>query len=108
MIAAFPDKDGFSVRNLEYMKKWYLFYCEHFAKSHQLGSHFSLPKEFSLVPWRHHVHIAYKCKSIEEAMFYIYQTIEQNISDNLYAKQGKVAEYQLQEIVDKTTIENSL
>ena len=50
-------------------------------------------------------------------MFYIYQTIEQNwsrkelednISDNLYAKQGKVAEYQLQEIVDKTTIENSL
>ena len=58
--------------------------------------------------WRHHVHIAYKCKSIEEAMFYIYQTIEQNISDNLYAKQGKVAEYQLQEIVDKTTIENSL
>lgn len=96
--AEFPDKDGFSVRNLEYMKKWYLFYREHFAKSHQVGSHFTLPKEFSLVPWRHHVHIAYKCKSFEEAMFYIHQTIEQNwsrkelednISDNLYIKQGK-------------------
>ena len=109
--AAFPDKDGFSVRNLEYMKKWYLFYCEHFAKSHQLGSHFSLPKEFSLVPWRHHVHIAYKCKSIEEAMFYIYQTIEQNwsrkelednISDNLYAKQGKSLTKRLLKIHFKT------
>ena len=75
-----------------------MFYREHFAKSHQVCSHFSLPKEFSLVPWRHHVHIAYKCKSVEEAMFYIHQTIEQNwsrkelednISDNLYVKQGK-------------------
>ena len=96
--AAFPDKDGFSVRNLEYMKKWYLFYYEYFAKSHQVGSHFTLPKEFSLVPWRHHVHIAYKCKSVEEAMFYIHHTIEQNwsrkelednITDSLFTKKGK-------------------
>lgn len=95
--SAFPCKDGFSVRNLEYMKKWYLFYYKHFTKSNQAGAIFSLPKEFSLVPWRHHVHIVYKCNHLEEALFYINKTIEHNwsrrelednIADNLYIKQG--------------------
>ncbi len=96
--AAFPCKEGFSVRNLEYMRKLYLFYHVHFSKSNQVGAIFTLPKEFSLVPWRHHVHIIYKCKTVEEALFYIHKTIEQNwsrselednVSDNLYKKQGK-------------------
>ncbi len=96
--SAFPDKDGFSVRNLEYMKRWYLFYSEYFTKTNQVGAIFSLPDDFAMIPWRHHVHIAYKCTSVEEAMFYIHQTIERNwsrrelednIADNLYSKQGK-------------------
>lgn len=96
--AAFPCKEGFSVRNLEYMRKLYLFYHVHFSKSNQVGAIFTLPEEFSLVPWRYHVHIIYKCKTVEEALFYIHKTIEQNwsrselednVSDNLYKKQGK-------------------
>ena len=108
--AAFPNKDGFSVRNLEYMKKWYLFYNKHFTesqqagaildegKTNQVGAISSLPKEFAFVPWRHHVHIVYKCKTIEEALFYIHKTVEgnwsrreleDNVADNLYGKRGK-------------------
>ena len=32
----FPDSEGFSVRNLWYMKQWYLFYNKDDIKMHQL------------------------------------------------------------------------
>ena len=125
----FPDADGFSVRNLWYMKKWYSFYVEQSSspilqqsvselqlsinqyskklqqpvaeimgeKLHQLGGEFPLP--FTLVPWGHHVEIITKCKSIEEAIFYVGQTIEKGLSRsalincikaNLFEHQGKI------------------
>ena len=126
----FPNEFGFSTRNLWYMKQWYLFYYtkeeELFLnqlgaeiqklenqysaklsqvgkeiqdeKMHQLGAEFPLP--FVLVPWRHHVEIITKCKSIDEALFYLGKTIEQGLSRdalincikaNLYKHQGKIA-----------------
>lgn len=125
----FPDADGFSVRNLWYMKKWYSFYVEQSSspilqqsvselqlsinqyskklqqpvaeimgeKLHQLDGEFPLP--FTLVPWGHHVEIITKCKSIEEALFYVGQTIEKGLSrsalincikTNLFEHQGKI------------------
>ncbi len=57
------------------------------------------PALFGLVPWRHHVEIISKCKSIEEALFYIGKTIEQGLSRaalvncikaNLFEHQGKI------------------
>lgn len=57
------------------------------------------PALFALVPWRHHVEIISKCKSIEEALFYIGKTIEQGLSRaalvncikaNLFEHQGKI------------------
>ena len=54
---------------------------------------------FALVPWRHHVEIIAKCKSIDEALFYVGKTIEQGLSRNslancikanLYEHQGKI------------------
>ena len=124
----FPDADGFSTSNLWYMKKWYLFYTQgeeeilhqasaelqmlekhHVAKLHQVGGEFSseklhqvggeFPLPFALVPWRHHVEIITKCKSIEEALFYVGKIIEQGLSRNslancikanLYEHQGKI------------------
>lgn len=125
----FPNSDGFSARNIWYMKQWYLFYNQadiklHQAgaeierlKMHQLGAEILLqpvieiddeklqqpvaefPALFALVPWRHHVEIISKCKSIEEALFYISKTIEQGMSRaalvncikaNLYEHQGKI------------------
>ena len=81
----FPDVDGFSVRNLWYMKQWYLFYTQggdailkqlgaesqrieyqYITKMHQVGGEFTLP--FALVPWRHHVEIITKCITSESKM----------------------------------------
>ena len=126
----FPNVSGFSTRNLWYMKQWYLFYFTEDEKPflhqvdaeiqklenqysaklyqigrelqeekmHQLGAEFPLP--FALVPWRHHVEIITKCKSKDEALFYLGKTIEQGLSRealincikaNLYKHQGKIA-----------------
>lgn len=57
------------------------------------------PSPFGLIPWGHHIAIISKCKSIEEALFYIGKTIEQGLSRaalvncikaNLYEHQGKI------------------
>ena len=67
------------------------------GKLHQTGGEFPLP--FALVPWRHHVEIITKCKSVEEAIFYIGQTIEKGLSRsalincikaNLFEHQDKI------------------
>ncbi|WP_300724664.1 PDDEXK nuclease domain-containing protein [uncultured Bacteroides sp.] len=72
---------------------------ENFQKS-SLEINIDFPLPFALVPWRHHVEIITKCKSVEEALFYIGKTIEQGLSRdalincikaNLYEHQGKIA-----------------
>lgn len=107
--AEFPDVTGFSTTNLWYMKKWYLFYAsaetdiealdsltglqENGQKLHQLGGEINYPEKLhqsggeiefppllSYVPWRHHVEIITKCKSLDEALFYIRKTIENGYS----------------------------
>lgn len=126
----FPNEKGFSAPNLWFMKKWYLYYTEkgdckriqqfneeifspknqkdiilyqlgrelQDVKMHQVGAEFPLP--FALVPRRHHVEIITKCKSIDEALFYLGKTIEQGLSRNslincikanLYEQQGRIA-----------------
>ena len=105
---AFPGVKGFSVRNLWYMKQWYLFYSSasinHFPvvingevirgseklhqagaeteELHQLGAEMPFPPAFAYVPWRHHVEIITKCKTTDEALFYIRKTIEEGWSRN--------------------------
>ena len=124
----FPDANGFSASNLWFMKRWYLFYTpgkaeilhqlaadlqrieeQHKTKLYQVGKELGgeklyqsgkdFPLPFALVPWRHHIEILYRCKSPEEALFYIGKTIEQGLSRdalincikaNLYEHQGKI------------------
>ena len=59
----------------------------------------AFPQPFALVPWGHHVEIVTKCKSIDEALFYVGKIIEQGLSRNalancikanLYEHQGKI------------------
>ena len=124
----FPNAGGFSTSNLWFMKRWYLFYTQgdsqileqagkelqllknqHKTKLYQIGKELDgeklyqdgkeFPLPFALVPWRHHIEILYRCKSIEEALFYIAKTIEQGLSRdalincikaNLYEHQGNI------------------
>ena len=109
--AAFPESKGFSSVNLWRMKQWYLFYSQGTEKLSQVAKELQLfdnqlneklsqagreiqessltlrdgvpfPAFFSLVPWRHHIEIVTKCRSIEEALFYISKTISGGWSRN--------------------------
>lgn len=50
------------------------------TKVHQVGGLLPFPSLFAYVPWRHHVEIITKCKTLEEAFFYIQKTIEEGLS----------------------------
>ena len=96
----FPGQSGFSARNIWDIKRWYLFYYEHFINvrqavaesgdtkmrqtvaefGHQLGDELQMPSHFAFVPWGHHIKIFSKCDSLDEALFYIKQTIANNWS----------------------------
>lgn len=97
--AEFPGVKGFSARNLWFMKQWYSFYAlnneiadliENLEnnvnaggeKLNQVGSELPFPAIFSYVPWKHHVLIVQKSKTIEEALFYIKRTVEEGLSRN--------------------------
>ncbi len=103
----FPDADGFSARNLRYMKQWYLFYNNEATKLQRLVAEFmqtgkndtqliklqrpvadltfsseskDFPLPFALVPWGQHIEIITRCKNIEESVFYIQQVIANGLS----------------------------
>ena len=110
MRQAFPDVTGFSHTNVKYMKQWYSFYFEQFAKSHQVdgqltatgkshqvGGQLEMPEALGQVPWKHHVYIVSKCQTLEEAFFYINKIttegwsrsfLEHQLASNLYEIQG--------------------
>lgn len=67
------------------------------TKLHQVGA--EMPAFFAGVPWGHHIAIITKCKSVDEALFYIKKTVEQGMSRaalincikaDLYSHQGKI------------------
>lgn len=106
----FPNADGFSARNLRYMKQWYLFYNNETTKLQRLVAEFmptekndtqliklqrtvaelslttfssenkDFPLPFALVPWGQHIEIITRCKNLEEAVFYIQQVITKGLS----------------------------
>lgn len=111
LLAEFPDAEGFTPRNLWFMKQWYLFYSqpanslklkqaisvfEEYAFSNQLALDqvgqtivktgnvkqpvSVFPTPFGFIGWSHHITIVQKCKDIDEALFYVLKTIENNWS----------------------------
>ena len=106
----FPNADGFSARNLRYMKQWYLFYNNETTKLQRLVAEFmptekndtqliklqrtvaelslttfssenkDFPLPFALVPWGQHIEIITRSKNLEEAVFYIQQVITKGLS----------------------------
>ena len=97
MRAMFPDEKGFSVTNLKYIKRWYIFYYEQIAIRQQVADELEMPETFGVVPWFHHVYIFTKSKSLEEALFYINEVategwsrarLEHEIDARLFLKQG--------------------
>ncbi len=93
----FPDMKGFSVRNLELMRKWYRYWIQRDEIAKQVVSQLDHAPIFQ-IPWGHNILIVRKSNSIKEALFYASKTIENNwsrnvllnqIDSNLYERQGK-------------------
>ena len=109
MRKMFPDETGFSVTNLKYMKRWYLYYFEQCQKCREItdGSdnpirqrtidenateensiedyqeirqrpvdELEMTAIFGRIPWGHHIDIISRCKTMEEALFYIRSIVE--------------------------------
>ena len=103
----FPDMKGFSVRNIKYCRQFYKFYSS--AIGQQLVAQLQLPSNqqhdnkfvqqfVSKIPWGHNILIFTKSKDMQEAYFYIQQTLENNwgretlalqIKTDLYKRSGK-------------------
>ena len=66
-----PNTKGLSKRNLAYAESFYTLYK---------GIMPQVVAKLFMVPWGHHRIIIDKCKSIEESIFYIEQTVENNLS----------------------------
>jgi len=112
----FPDMTGFSYNNLLRMKNFYQFYSPVIGETTEESNLAQLVPnlqqydnqrntsceqigyKLALIPWGHHVKIMQKTKDLQQALFYINKTIENNwsravleyqIETNLYSRQGK-------------------
>ena len=93
---AFPGVSGFSIQNLKNIRYWYKFYNE---KGLQVVSQMeTIEKMVKSIPWGHNQRIMYKCNDLNEALFYVQKTMDNNWSRNvlenqidsdLYERQGK-------------------
>lgn len=103
--AEFPGQTGFSTANIRYAKRWYEFYNQNNTIHQQAVDEilqqaveeFQMPTDFGLVPWGHHIEIFTHSKSVDEALFYIERTIQNDwsrseltyeIDNGLYKKRG--------------------
>lgn len=99
---------GFSRSNLFYTKQFYEFYSNEIVqqavglieKSQQAVEEIQnmYLKQVTLMPWGHNILLFTKCKNLEEAQFYIKETLANNwsrdllvlqIKTDLYKRQGK-------------------
>jgi len=107
LVEEFPEMKGFSERNLKYIRQWYSFYA---STTNAIGQQpvaqitkqlvSQSPKVSNgeqtvdliskqaaalirQIPWGHNIAIITKCKNIEEALFYIQNTIENGWSRSI-------------------------
>lgn len=100
----FPGMKGFSISNLKYMRQWFLFYNTSGLIGQQAVAQTDINKSQQVVgqifqiPWGNNLIIITKIKNVEEAIFYIQKTIQNNwsrsvlthhIESGLFAREGK-------------------
>ncbi|MBL8028108.1 MAG: DUF1016 family protein [Fibrobacteres bacterium] len=100
LMSEFPAIKGFSRRNLELIRQWYLFYQQYINSSNLADKEIAkqLVSQIESIPWGHNVAIVSKCKSHKEALYYIKNTLEygwsravliHQIESGLYQREGK-------------------
>lgn len=119
---AFPQEKGFSSRNMWRMKQWYLYFSTSEANEKlprlvaelqnsessylinvpqsmaDLNDEQCFPIVLGMIPWGHQTDVVTKCKSVDEAIFYLRecilggwsrQTLDNSLKANLYNSRGK-------------------
>ena len=80
--ASFVNVKGLSYTNLKYASQWYRFYSQSAIIRQQAVGELEMPEIFGNLPWGHHIVIISKCKTIEEALFYVKMTCSEGWSRN--------------------------
>lgn len=92
LISEFPDIAGFSKRNLERIRRWHIFYSQENPIAPQAVS------QLFQIPWGHNILIVSKSDNIDQALFYVQNTIKNGwsrsvlthqIESGLYDREGK-------------------
>ena len=99
LMTEFPDMKGFSHRNLQYIRQWYIFYNQENTIVQQVVAQLEdvnvqqpvakldddmrqqpvaqiSEDVFFSVPWGHHLYIISQCKDVSRAVFYLKKTVE--------------------------------
>jgi len=114
LMAEFPVMKGFSLNNLQYIRRWHLFYSEALVNCGTACAAISQQGAFELeepsapqktaqpvpesnwpqavanliqIPWGHNRAIISKCANTEEAFYYVGKTIENNWSRSVLVHQ---------------------
>ncbi len=96
LMREFPEVKGFSLSNIQYIRRWVLFY----AKSGTTCATFKKEDRELLftIPWGHNRVIISKCDEPKEALYYANQTLQygwsrtiliHQIESRLYEREGK-------------------
>ena len=97
MIAEFPDVKGFSYTNIKNIRQWFLFWQQLVNELKTIKSQ-QVVAQILMIPWGHNIAIIQKCKTIDEALYYVQNTLKNGISrsvlvhqieSNLYERNGK-------------------
>jgi len=112
LMAEFPEIKGFSQTNLKLIRQWYQFYSSNISLSEinntqpnslisqQAVDQIKENQNFSIfnIPWGHNIAIVSKCQTIDEALFYVNNTVNHNwsrsvlihqIESGLWFREGK-------------------
>ncbi len=97
LSSEFSDIKGFSYRNIRFIKQWYLFWQQAVANMENENWQQLVAILFQ-VPWGHHQIILNKIKNVDEAIYYVQNTMKNGISrdillhqieSNLFERDGK-------------------
>jgi len=86
LLQEFPNVSGFSERNLKYIRQWFLFYTNLSTKNIPVIGQ-QLVAQLSQIPWGHNIAIITKCKDMNEALYFVQNTIEHNWSRSVLVHQ---------------------
>ncbi len=91
LSAELPNVKGFSYSNLKNIRQWVTFWQQVVAKTNTIKSQQlvgelenikgeQLVAQLTQIPWGHNIAIIQKCKNVEEALFYVKNTLQNGIS----------------------------